>query len=420
MLPIQRSDHAEGKRSRDSVIAAIPQVERMRVLPTCRASRFAVPGAGAEVHLTIEPDGDGTFSEQLQRVVELYHRSLSHLGLAPHTAVFRRVYLSDVANQLPLALASAIGEGCEAGAGAAVSYVEQAPLPYRKVALHAYHVSDVAPEDKALVALPDAGPHARALLLRRTGQTQLWTTQMSDAAEGHCCCEQTRRLFTRYCDLLAVHGASLDTDVLRTWVFVHDVDNNYGDMVAARRELFDARGLTADTHYLVSTGIEGRTAQATSVVLLDALAIPGLIDGQLTYVDALDHLNRTSDYGVTFERAARLDHADRSHILLSGTASIDDVGRVVHEGDVLGQTHRTVENIDALLAAAGAEFADLATLTVYLRDPADAARVGSLLHELAPDLPYVMCHAPVCRPGWLIEIEGIAIRGNDDRRWPAF
>jgi len=397
-------------------------VVREQILPTCRLARFATTDGCEEVHLFVEPDTDGPFADQLERVVAIYHRALETLGLARHTVVLRRCFLSDAANQLEMVMASPLGTAAGGAEAAALSCLQQAPLPYHKIALQAYHVSDVRPDDKSLLPVPGAGAHAATLRLRRAEQTLLWSTQLTAASNGDnpCCCEQTRALFRGYDETLAAEGATLRDDTVRTWLFVHDVDNNYEGMVRARRELFEEAGLTDRTHYIVSTGIEGRTERADSLVMLDALAIPGLDGARVRYLDALDHLNRTSDYGVTFERAARLDHGDRSHLLISGTASIDAAGDVVHVGDVVGQAERTLENISSLLEAGGAHLDDMATMTVYLRDPADAGRVRSLLDNVGAALPYTMVHAPVCRPGWLIEIEGLAIVANQDARWPRY
>ncbi|NIM64292.1 MAG: hypothetical protein GTN89_02170, partial [Acidobacteria bacterium] len=227
-------------------------------------------------------------------------------------------------------------------------------------------------------------------------------------------------LFTAYSDLLRSQNATLLGQSVRTWVFVHDVDRHYQDMVDARREYFLKEGLTPETHYIVSTGIEGRTADPGSLVTLDAVAERGLAEGQLVFINRFDHLNRTDEYGVTFERAARLDHADRSQIWLAGTASIDSAGKVRHEGDILRQVERTIENVSALLEEGGASLDDVAAMVVYLRDGADAERVTAFLDRLSPTLPFTTVRAPVCRPTWLVEIEALAIVPNDDPRWPAF
>jgi enamine deaminase RidA (YjgF/YER057c/UK114 family) len=344
--------------------------------------------------------------------------------------VFRRCFLSDASNQIHDVMASALGFGGSPAEAAAVSCVEQPPLYYRKIALLAYHVRGVEPNEKSMLEIPEAGRYARTLALKRPGRTLLWTTQMTSrrkassgacsVQETRCALEQTRGLFSTYRDHLGSQGASLLDNALRTWVFVQNVDMHYAGMVEARRELFASEGLTPETHYIVATGIEGQNARPQSLITFDALAMLGLEREQITFIDALDHLNRTDEYGVTFERSARLDHADRSRIYLAGTASIDAEGQIVHAGDVLRQTDRTLENLSALLEAGGGSLDDVTEMIVYLRDPSDAQRVVAHLDATQPGLPFIIVQAAVCRPAWLVEMEGAAIVENRDSRWPAF
>jgi enamine deaminase RidA (YjgF/YER057c/UK114 family) len=57
---------------------------------------------------------------------------------------------------------------------------------------------------------------------------------------------------------------------------------------------------------------------------------------------------------------------------------------------------------------------------VYLRDPTDYASVSAYLSERFPGLPTVIVQGAVCRPDWLIEVEGIAVVDNDEPTLPAF
>ena len=49
-------------------------------------------------------------------------------------------------------------------------------------------------------------------------------------------------------------------------------------------------------------------------------------------------------------------------------------------------------------------------ILVYLRRPQDYPAVARLFAERYPHTPYIILHAPVCRPQWLIEMECIAER----------
>ena len=80
-----------------------------------------------------------------------------------------------------------------------------------------------------------------------------------------------------------------------------------------------------------------------------------------------------------------------------------------------------LENINALLSNYDAALKDLKLAVVYLRDPADAAIVEDVLSKCLPvDLPRIMVHGAVCRPGWLVEMEGVAVKGNGDASFAPF
>ena len=136
---------------------------------------------------------------------------------------------------------------------------------------------------------------------------------------------------------------------------------------------------------------------------------------------ALTHLNPTIEYGVTFERGTVVEYGDRAQAFISGTASIDNKGQVVHVGDIVRQTHRMWENVDALLAEAEMNLAEhAAQITVYLRDTADYVTVRDLFAARFPHVPTVITLAPVCRPEWLIEMECIAVADRQHETYRPF
>lgn len=220
--------------------------------------------------------------------------------------------------------------------------------------------------------------------------------------------QQMKEILEDYAGTLAAQGMTLAENCARTWIYVRDVDVNYAGMVKARRELFSDWGLTADTHYLASTGINGLNAVSSDLVCVDAYAVKGLKQEEVQYLHALENLSPTHFYGVTFERGTALHLEDRTQILISGTASIDKNGNILYPGDIEKQTERTFVNIEALLKEAGASSEDIAQMIVYIRDVADYQAVKEYLDKNFPNLPKVMTLAPVCRPGWLVEAECIA------------
>ena len=212
----------------------------------------------------------------------------------------------------------------------------------------------------------------------------------------------------------------LTDNAIRTWVFVRDIDNNYRDMVKIRKVFFTAHGLTDKTRYLASTGIQGNAASAGQLVSIDSLSIGGLRPGQVVRMEAPSHLSSTILYGVTFERGLRVRFGDRSHLYISGTASIDHKGDVLFIGDAARQTERTIENIKALLAAHKAVIGDMAYIIAYVRNIDDQDEVRRVLdREIGSDIPMVFAEAAVCRPTWLVELEGLALI-PDKSEFPPF
>lgn len=374
---------------------------------TGTASRFEGQTTD-EYHLVLRPDVYAHAELQTEWLLRAYQNSLTALGIDPDTAVFRRFLCSDLSNQL-----SAL-ENASAGSHdtCAVSWVRQPPAPPAKVVLWAYHVNDrQGPLDKAL--------GDDSLTLKRGEMTHMWTTGMTCPAveSSH---DQTRRIFTKYDGRLKSHGLTLADNVLRTWLFVQNIDLNYHGLVTARRDFFAERGLTAETHFIASTGIEGAHKDVAAKVAMDAYAVGGVRPQQIEYLAALDHLSPTHIYGVTFERGTAVTYQDRKHIIISGTASIDHQGKTLYPGDVARQFDRTVENIQALLAQAGARLSDMGLYIAYVRDVSDQQLVQELMREHFGCAPLEVVVAPVCRPGWLIEIEGMGLVSADRQDLPAF
>jgi enamine deaminase RidA (YjgF/YER057c/UK114 family) len=374
---------------------------------------FAGGESAAEHYISVEAPGGLSFGDQLRFVGERYAAAREALRLAPASAVFRRVFVSDVLNQAAPVRASGLYGSAEEGP-VSVSIVQQPPLPGAKVALLAYHL------EADSVAKRRISPHH--VLVERIGLRHLWSTTLCAGTDTGpaSAAEQTDEIFDELTSTLAVEGGTLRDHCVRTWVYLKDVDVFYQDMVQSRRALFEREGLTADTHYIASTGIEGACAHRYDLVAMDAYSILGLAPGQMTYLNDFDRLCPTRNYGVTFERGTRIAYADRAHHFISGTASIDSDGAVVHRGDVMRQLERALGNVDALLRSGGATLHDMMHLVVYLRDPSDFSRVKSYLAEHFSDLPMLIVHGAVCRPDWLIEVEGIAATPIYAPSLPAF
>lgn len=360
--------------------------------------QLSVFGAGrgaAECHAMIRTLNTSLNADDQIRNLETAVDVISSTGIIGKnmSLVYRRYFMSDPANQYRLLKRTLSG---------AISITGQAPLDYAKTALWCYFVEDaiIEEENGATIMKHSAYEHYYYTGLHSVTSPDEYT--------------QTFQIFNTLRTSLKQENLSFAEELVRTWIYVQGVDTHYAGMVRARKEVFDEEGLTEHTHYIASTGIEGRFRLPQLLIYMDAYAVKGMLQGQLSYLHAPEYLSPTSKYGVTFERGSCVDYGDRKHVFISGTASIDKYGEILFPYDVMAQAKRALMNILGLLNEAGADFDDLSQLIVYLRDMADYPLIKPFVESMLPNVPTVFLLAPVCRPGWLIEMECMAACPHSD------
>lgn len=359
---------------------------------TAQIASFTPEGGVGEWHVMLHVTSRGdVFEQQYARIRQAEEQLLKLPGMQGAQMVFKRYFLSDATNQQPIMLKDA--HPCT------TSYIQQPPLDGSKVAVWIYLASGMEVTGRA--------DELGSTLASHNGYKHLWTMGMT-VPEGSSYA-QTRTLLEDYEQMLAGRDATMEANCIRTWFFVRDVDTSYKGLVVARRENFEREGLARGTHYIASTGIGGNPANPKAIIQFGCYSAKGFEREQQTYLRAQTHLNRTDEYGVTFERGTKMQYGDRSHLYISGTASINNKGEVVYEGDVKKQTERMWENVEKLLEEGGATYDDVMQIIVYLRDISDYELVSRLFRERMPDIPTVFTLAPVCRPTWLVEMECIAV-----------
>lgn len=365
--------------------------------------KFEVTEGVSEYHATIRVTNPMlVYREQVDALMNASMRLLEGelLGAIP---VFRRFFVSDAANQTEY-----LQVLCEGNTECPYSIIEQPPLDGSKVELWMYLQRGIQMK----------GLSGGMFEVKHNGYRHLWKA-------GACTCNgnsenQARLLLNEYVEQLSEQGCKLVDNCIRTWFFVQNVDINYAGLVRARNEVFLEQGLTNKTHFIASTGIAGRHADPKVLVQMDTYAVDGILKEQVHYLYAPTHLNPTYEYGVSFERGTYIDYGDRRQVFISGTASINNKGEIVCPGDIRKQTLRMWENVETLLAEAGCSFEHVGYLLVYLRDMADYMVVKKMFEERFPRIPKVYLWAPVCRPGWLIEMECMAVKAIQDNRFPAY
>jgi enamine deaminase RidA (YjgF/YER057c/UK114 family) len=109
-------------------------------------------------------------------------------------------------------------------------------------------------------------------------------------------------------------------------------------------------------------------------------------------------------------------------VAVSGQVAIDARGRLVGDGDLATQTEQVLVNVHIGLAAAGATFADVVKLTIYVVDWDEAklaalvtgaqraaTRTGTALTTTSTLVPVARGY----RPEYLVEIDALAVIGGE-------
>lgn len=379
-------------------------------------SSFILPTGAEEFWFYATSVSDSSFTESIALLEREYFAALEACGLGAGSVVFSRYYLSDIANQKDDLARSGIFSFGKAGA---YSVIQQCPLTGGAIGLFTYHLRSPGPAYAKKTMVFDDEHWRNGVQLEGRHYGLFWSGNFSGYGELDSF-QQTNEIFSSYNAFINDNGMTLLRNTVRTWIYVRDIDNHYQGMADSRRNYFDEQGLTRETRYIASTGIEAKLKEVYSLVSLDALSVAGLRSEQIVRMEALDHLCPTHAYGVTFERGAKIVYGDRAHLYISGTASIDRNGEVLHVSDVAKQTERTLENITALLAPHGASLTDMAYFIVYMRNITEAKKVLAIMNaRFGRDVPVIMVEGSVCRPKWLVEIEGMAVVPQD-APYPAF
>jgi 2-iminobutanoate/2-iminopropanoate deaminase len=98
-------------------------------------------------------------------------------------------------------------------------------------------------------------------------------------------------------------------------------------------------------------------------------------------------------------------------LFVSGCVPVDGAGRLV-PGDVVAQARQVFANVESVLTAAGASFADVVKVTVFLTDVDDRAPVNTVRQEVFGATRPASTLVEVSRlaiPGARIEVEAVAL-----------
>ena len=112
-----------------------------------------------------------------------------------------------------------------------------------------------------------------------------------------------------------------------------------------------------------------------------------------------------------YSQAVVVDVGGKRMLFCSGQIALDPATGAMIEGDVEAQTRRVLDNLGAVLAAAGAGFADVVKTTIYLQSMSDFGVVNAVYGERFVHDPPARATVEAAKlpRGALVEIDAIAV-----------
>jgi enamine deaminase RidA (YjgF/YER057c/UK114 family) len=359
------------------------------------------------------PAGIAAAGRQAEAIYRAILQGLDAEGGSVGSVVAETVFLRDLRGSLASvreARNAVLGAAGGANVRAARTEIEQPPLIEH--ACLEVSVQALLPRESPAQFEPiEAGPlpgglqcdRAHGLRIRLGEETRFHAAGL--CGPGETAYERTLGMFERAEELLQQAGMGFG-DVVRTWIYLRDIDRDYADLNRARRVFFAARGIDPAP---ASTGIGGGPVSDAHDLCLGLYAVRAGRPALRTVMTS-PTLNEAVEYGADFVRGMKVVEANKVALHVSGTASIDEHGRTAHPGDFEAQADRMLVNIAALLERQGAGFRDVVSAITYLKHPADAGRLREKLAAAGfTGFPHALVAAPICRSDLLCETEALAV-----------
>jgi len=369
------------------------------------------------------PKTGGTFLHQSHDALQTIE-SVVRDEIALGTIVRQAIFIRDIKQREEC---RGIIEGFYGDDLPATSYIVQPPCGGKEIEIEAWGVGQ-ADEGVEIHRYSD-----NLVVVKHDGIAWAHCARVVPQTDATKVYDRSVNAFERMQSILASQGFRYE-QVVRTWLYLGDIvgpegdTQRYKELNRARTDLYERIHFLRDhvppgfkgTVYPASTGIgtDGTDVLMGCIALAtdrkDLVLLP-MENPQQTA--AFDYGTEYSPKSPKFCRAMAVVVGECATILVSGTASIVNA-ETKFIGDVEGQTHQTLDNIEALIAKAnfdrygipdlGATLKDLALARVYIKNQEDYEKTRAICEERLGELPTIYAVADVCRPELLVEIEGVA------------
>jgi enamine deaminase RidA (YjgF/YER057c/UK114 family) len=369
---------------------------------------------------TLDADDGLSFEQQARRFYGCLPRLLDQAGADVSHVVLERVFFQDFAQDMfsfQTIRRAAYGRfGLAEDELPAMTYIQQPPCRRsQKLELQIYAI---LPKHDAvsIETFSDARTGTTAKLVEIAGYKHLYISDIKgisgDPARPGTFREQSDHMFANCAALLEPYGAKF-TDVLRTWCYIYDIDDNYAEFNFSRNAFFAAEGVN---RLPASTGIEAGMWPPEALCSMDLYALLNPRGAKIE-VMTTPTLNEAPEYGSSFSRGMKVELPDKTVLFISGTASVDEVGDTVHIGNQRKQMERMLLNIQELLKPHDATFEDLTQAATFLKHAEYLELYELVLEEWGiRHIPNTFVEAGVCRPNLLCEMEAVAILPKPARK----
>jgi enamine deaminase RidA (YjgF/YER057c/UK114 family) len=376
----------------------------------------------SHLYAVAAPQASSTFAEQATDALDAIGSALRNAGMRGG-AVQQTVFLADFGQ---VDLCRQIVGSFYGGELPVTTYVAQKPCNGKSIAIE---VLGVGPEN-GIVDIDRFGE--QLVVARHSGATWAYAAQTVPHSADAGAYDQTTSILRQFRSLLSATDMHF-CQTIRTWFYLGGIlepdgmAHRYEQFNLARADFYRGHPFFAgrrpeQSHsaYPASTavGAAGGGLCAGAIVLAtdrrDVAVVP-LENPQQR--PAFDYSPGCDLSSPRFSRAVAVASGTDAMIFISGTASITERD-TRYAGDVVAQTTQTLDNIAVLISKDNlrrhglcgfhATLDGLAAMRVYLKRLEDCAAVRQVCEDRAGKIPTAYVVADLCRPGLLVEIEGVA------------
>jgi len=369
--------------------------------------------SSVELYVCVRPVEGGDFASQAGEIYRKLRALLREQGGERRNVITEKIFFSDIAHQVERFRkiredAYLSGNGSEPHLPA-TTYLHQPPLePDVLCELQARVIIPCEGEEMRVTDIEGLPEPAAGKIVSYGGYDHIYLQNLTggEPGDGLDYAGQMEEVFDRAEEILEREGLTFK-EVIRTWLYLDEMERDYADLNRVRTAFFKRVGVE---RMPASTGIEGGVYPCDRGGSMDLYALRTEQPVKIEQMHART-LNEAWSYGSSFARGMTVGREDRTVACVSGTASIDTQGKVVHVGDIEGQCNRMLLNVEELLEGSGADKGDIVRATTYLKHPEDFEVFKRVYAErgFPLDVPHTICDADVCRPDWLVEIEVAAV-----------